>query len=158
MEPPALDNVDRGILHMLQDNARSNSARDIADAIGVSPNTVRNRIEKLEANGVIQGYHPQINYEQAGFQLQVVFVCTTPVTDQSDLADQVFDIPGVIEIHEILSGHDNLTVRAVGHDSDDLTQIATTLEDLGLTITDERFLKNTRVRPFNHFGVEEIEE
>jgi len=47
IEPPALDNVDRGILQMLQDDARSNSPRDVADAIGVSPNTVRNRIEKL---------------------------------------------------------------------------------------------------------------
>jgi len=51
-----LDNVDRGILHELQVDARNRTAQEIADKVDVSASTVRNRIEALEANGVIEGY------------------------------------------------------------------------------------------------------
>lgn len=48
-----LDEVDRGILYLLQKDARHNTNKEIGDAVGVSPGTVRNRIENLEEAGVI---------------------------------------------------------------------------------------------------------
>jgi DNA-binding Lrp family transcriptional regulator len=104
MNPPELDAVDRGILHMLQQDARNNRASDIADAVGVAPNTVRSRIERLEENGVIEGYHPHINYERAGFQLRDVFVATVPIGRREELAEPSLDVEGVIQVVEILSG------------------------------------------------------
>lgn len=153
-----LDDVDRGILHLLQEDARNNSPATIAEEVGVAPNTVRNRIERLEDRGVIQGYQPHINYERAGYQLHVIFVCTVPVSDRRTIADDALGIDGVIRIIEILSGRDNLAVEAVGEDSDDLTEIASQLESIGCEIADEWFLKNTRVQPFNHFGADVVEE
>lgn len=158
MEPPNLDDVDRGILHLLQVDARNHSASVIADEVGVAPNTVRNRIDRLQEDGVIQGYHPNIDYECAGFQLQVFFVCSAPVSQRAALADRALEVPGVIEVHEILSGHQNIAVRAVGASSDDLTAIATALEDRGLAIDDENFVRRIRVQPFDHFGIEVVEE
>lgn len=158
MVPSELDDVDRGILHMLQQDARNHSASLIADEVGVAPNTVRNRIERLEENGVIQGYHPQIDYERAGFQLRVVFLCTARVSDRGDLADRALDVEGVVGVTEILSGTENLLVETVSDTSDDLTRIAAEFEELGLDIRDERFAKNTRVQPFDNFGVEIVEE
>ncbi|NHN48943.1 Lrp/AsnC family transcriptional regulator [Halostella sp. JP-L12] len=158
MEPPDLDDVDRGILHMLQLDARNNSASVIADEVGVAPNTVRNRIDRLEAAGVIRGYHPHIDYERAGFQLRVVFVCTARVAERGDLADRVLDVEGVVGVTEILSGTENILVEAVSDTTDDLTRIAAGLEDLGLEIRDERFVKNARVQPFDNFGVDEARE
>lgn len=58
-----LDELDRGILHCLQEDARNNSAADIAEKVGVTANTVRNRIQRLEEEGVIQKYTPIIDYE-----------------------------------------------------------------------------------------------
>ncbi len=158
MVPHELDEVDRGILHMLQEDARNNVASTIAEEVGVSPNTVRNRMERLEKAGIINGYHPQIDYERAGYQLHVVFVCTVPVSDRKRLADESLGIEGVIKVCEVLSGHRNLTIEAVGSDSDDLTAIAERLEALGIEIHDERFLKNVRTQPFNHFGADVIED
>lgn len=158
MEPPELDDVDRGILHMLQQDARNNTTSDIADAVGVAPNTVRNRLDKLEENGVINGYVPDIDYEQAGLQLRVLFVCTVSVSDRNDLAEKVLDINGVIRVTETLSGNENLAVEAVAASSEDLTSIASALEALGLDIRDEWFIKTTRVQPFNHFGIDDAAE
>ncbi|MFP8951856.1 Lrp/AsnC family transcriptional regulator [Natrialbaceae archaeon A-arb3/5] len=157
MDSYKLDNVDRGILHALQEDARNNSASDIAEKVDVAPNTVRNRIKNLENADVIDGYIPHINYEQAEFQLRVEFVCTVPVSDRRSLAEKSLDTEGVVQVTEILSGRDNLSIEVVGSDSDELTTIASQLEDLGCKINDERFIKNTRVQPFDHFGFEVVD-
>lgn len=158
MAPIELDDVDRGILHMLQQDARNNSATQIADAVGVAPNTVRNRIDRLEEHGVIQGYHPQIDYERAGYQLRVIFTCTVPVAERHEFADSALGIEGVVGVTESLSGYENLAVEAVGETSDELTRIAAELEELGPVIRDERFVKNSRVQPFDQFGLDDVEE
>ncbi|SFC11463.1 transcriptional regulator, AsnC family [Halobiforma haloterrestris] len=153
-----LDDVDRGILHLLQEDARDNSPATIAEEVGVAPNTVRNRIERLEEHGVIEGYHPQIDYERAGYQLRVIFVCTVPISERRTFADEAFDIDGVVRVVEVLSGRENLAVEAVAEDSDGVTAIASDLEDLGCEIADEWFVKNERVQPFDHFGIDVTDE
>lgn len=158
MEPVNLDDVDRGILHLLQIDARNNSAADIAEAVDVAPNTVRNRIERLEENSVIQGYYPHINYEQAGFQLRVIFICSASISQRGEFAEKALECEGVITVSEILSGHENLAIEAVGDTSEDITGIGSALEDIGLTIHDEWFLKSTRVKPFDEFGKGEAED
>ncbi len=59
-----LDDVDRGILHALQQNAREVTAAEMGDLVGTSASTVRNRIDYLE-DGVIRGYHPELDYGSA---------------------------------------------------------------------------------------------
>ena len=93
-----LDAVDRGILHLLQEDARNNSPADIAEIVGVAPNTVRNRLEQLEDTGVISGYYPHIDYEQASYQLRVWFFCTVPISDRTEIADKLLAIDGVTQV------------------------------------------------------------
>lgn len=50
--PVELDNVDRGILHELQYEARNRTAKEIADRVAMSASTVRNRITELEDDGI----------------------------------------------------------------------------------------------------------
>ncbi|WP_232701675.1 Lrp/AsnC family transcriptional regulator [Halobacterium wangiae] len=158
MEPPELDDVDRGILHMLQADARNNTASVIAEAVGVAPNTVRNRIERLEDDGVINGYQPDIDYDAAGFQLRVQLVCTVSIGDRAGLVEEALGIDGVVEVEEIHAGTENLVVEAVAGDGDDITRIAANLEALGLAVQTQRFVKNVHVQPFDHFGSDVSEE
>jgi DNA-binding Lrp family transcriptional regulator len=100
-----LDEVDRGILHMLQKDARNNTTREIGNAVGVSPGTVRNRIEKLEDAGVLRGYLPDIDYEKAGFQLHMFFTCTA--NDPSDtLTEDIIEKHGVVTVQKLLAGEE----------------------------------------------------
>lgn len=153
-----LDDVDCGILHLLQLDARNHSAAEIADEVGVAPNTVRNRIERLEDAGVIRGYHPEIDYECAGFQLHVIFICTSSITQRDERAEQALQLEGVVSVSEILSGDQNLAVEAVADTTDEVSQIGRGLEEIGLKIHDEWFLKSMRVKPFDDFGREVVEE
>lgn len=146
-----LDNVDRGILHELQLDARNRSAQQIADKVDVSASTVRNRVEQLEATGVIEGYHPKIDYETANLPLQVLFVCTAPPTERSEMVDKTLDVRGVVDVRETLTGHRNLYVEAVGTGTSDTARITDALHEVGLTIESSAILRQRRVQPFNHF-------
>ena len=158
MASDVLDEVDRGILHLLQQDARFNSATDIAEQVDVTANTVRNRIERLEARGIIRGYIPVIDYEQADYQLKVVMRCTAPVPDRTDLAQEALAIDGVIEVREMMTGRRNVEVTVVAAEGDQMTAAASQLTELGFAIEEEELIKNDYVQPFDFFGRSAAEE
>jgi Lrp/AsnC family leucine-responsive transcriptional regulator len=72
-----IDEIDRQILSILQQNARTSNA-EIARQVEMAPSAVLERIRRLEARGVIQGYEVRINPEALGLDiLAFVFVRTT---------------------------------------------------------------------------------
>ncbi|ARS89384.1 Lrp/AsnC family transcriptional regulator [Natrarchaeobaculum aegyptiacum] len=158
MSTAELDDVDRGILHMLQRNARETTAAEMADAVGVSPSTVRNRIERLEATGVIEGYVPRVNYERANYQHFMVLICHAPVGRRAEVADAVMEIEGIVGVREMLTGTANVHIEAVGTDSDEADRITAQLTELDLEIRSVDLVKRARIQPFNHFGSHLVEE
>jgi len=152
-----LDDVDRGILHLLQKNARGATATDMADMVGTSASTVRNRIDYLE-DGVIRGYHPEIDYEEAGFELHLLIVCRAPATKRTERAKKVLDLPGVINVREMTTGTANIHIESVAVDSDTADEILTGIENLDLEIISSQVIKDYHIQPFNHFGEDMIEE
>ena len=91
-----LDVVDRGILYHLQEDAHQ-PLTNIANALNVADNTVRNRIEKLEDQGIIKRYTIDVDYAQANIQHHYIFICTVRVGDRERIVEKVRNIPGVIE-------------------------------------------------------------
>lgn len=146
-----LDTLDRRILYKLQKEARSTSSSDVATEFDASPSTVRNRIQQLEADGVIRGYHADVDYETAGYQLFNLIFCTAPIPDREELAAEAAEITGVVEVLEVMTGETNVLVQAVGVDGDDLTRIGEELDDLGLQILDEDLIRNTHRSPYSYF-------
>ena len=146
-----LDNVDRGILHELQVDARNRTAQEIADTVDVSASTVRNRIDRLEDAGIIEGYHPKIDYEAANLPLQVLFVCSAPPADRAAMVEQVLDVRGVVDVRETLTGHRNVYVEAVGTGTADTVRITDAIHDAGLSIESSEIIRQRQVQPFNHF-------
>jgi Lrp/AsnC family leucine-responsive transcriptional regulator len=154
METVDLDYIDRCILYSLQEDARRMSASTIAERLDVSARTVRNRIDKLEKSGVINGYHLDVNYEITGYQLHTMVVCTAPIEGREDIAKEAVDVPGVINVREIMTGDQNLLVEVVGTDGDDLSRITSDLNDLGLHINDEDIIRNeyeSQLHEFDHY-------
>ncbi|WP_336343909.1 Lrp/AsnC family transcriptional regulator [Halalkalicoccus ordinarius] len=149
----ALDDVDRGVLHLLQVDARNATAEEMAERVGVSASTVRNRISKLEEGGVIQGYRPILDYERANLPLRVLFICTVRARERAEMAQKVMNVKGVITVKEMITSVENLHVEAVGTDTTDLVRITDALQDMELEIRSSELLKGERVQPFNfHLG------
>lgn len=151
-----LDKVDRAILQILQRDARHATAVEIAEKVGVSDGTVRNRIADLEEREVIEGYVPLINYEAAGYQLEIKIRCTARIIEREELAREALGITGVISVEEIMTGRKNVEVTAVAPTHDDLTEIAKALDELGLEVESEELTRHHYFRPFNHFGAEDV--
>ncbi|WP_436907954.1 Lrp/AsnC family transcriptional regulator [Halosimplex marinum] len=150
-----LDDVDRGILHALQENAREATAAEMAEAVDVSASTVRNRIDRLESTGVVRGYHPDIDYERAGFQLHVFAVCRAPPAERSAVAAELLELSGVVRVRELLTGTENLHVEAVATDSAAVDDLLAEITELGIEIGSSDIVKTEHVQPFNHFGTGE---
>lgn len=148
-----LDDVDRHILHLLQRDARRNIT-DIANEVGVSGNTVRNRIEQLEETGVIRGYSADIDYRQAGLDLHFAFLCSTRVRNRKELASQALDIPDVIEIREFMTGQENIYLEGVGTNTEEITKVAETIDEMGLAIDSERLIRNDFSKPLAFFATD----
>jgi DNA-binding Lrp family transcriptional regulator len=153
-----LDEVDRGILYLLQQDARRLTTREMAEQVDVSASTVRNRIEKMEEAGVIRGYYPDVDYDETGFQLHMVFMCSAPSVDRERLAREARDVSGVVSIQEVLDGKENVQIEAVGTDTDDLGRLSDELSALGLDVLHSKVLKSHHVQPFDHFGQDVVEE
>jgi len=153
-----LDELDHRILHALQRDARHASSNEIAEEMDVSPSTVRKRIERLESNGIVTGYHADIDYEQAGYQLQVQITCTAPITERDDMGERAVAVPGVVSVREIAAGENNLLVRAVARDNDDLTRIAAELSELGLAVSNEQLIRGEYRSTYEAFAPESTAE
>lgn len=147
-----LDDVDRGILYFLQRDARHTSAKDIADEVSVSANTVRNRIARLEDRGVIEGYQPTLNYEEADFQLRVLIICSASIIERSELAQQALNVSGVINVRELMMAQRNIRVTAVGGQKERIMEIVHQLAELGLTIESEELVTNEYSAVFEYFS------
>ena len=108
-----IDETDRQILSILQQNARTSNA-EIARQVDMAPSAVLERIRRLEARGVIQGYEARINPEALGLNLLAfVFVRSTDFDGEARTAELLAGIPEVLEAHHI-AGEDCflLKVRA----------------------------------------------
>lgn len=64
-----LDSVDRKILHILQENART-TLKDIAAQVYLSSPATSARIGRLEREGYILGYHTCVNKEKLGNRIR----------------------------------------------------------------------------------------
>ena len=146
-----LDELDRYILHELQQDAKETSSKEIAEAMAVSPSTVRKRIDRLEEKGVITGYQADVDYCKAGYQLHMQIACTAPIPDREELGRQALDILGVVSVREIATGEENLLVSVVAKDNDDLTRIAGELSALGLVVSNEQLVRGEQFTPYQGF-------
>ncbi|WP_121742132.1 Lrp/AsnC family transcriptional regulator [Natronorubrum halophilum] len=152
MAADGLDEIDYGILHCLQQNAREMTPVDIADELPVTDTTIRNRIERLEDKGVIEGYVPIVNYEAAGFPIRLQLSCTVAMDDRDEIAEQILELPHIVSVDEMSSARENIRVLTVANTTEEVDDVISRLDDLPLTIERESLLRAERVRPFNRFG------
>lgn len=111
----ALDRLDRRILDELQRHGRL-SWTELGERIGLSTSPCAERVRRLERQGVILGYHAQV--DPAALGLGPLLFIELTLSCQSD---EVFDrtrqalriLPGVLECHLVAGGFDYLVKARV---------------------------------------------
>lgn len=149
------DETDRKILYLLQEEARTNLTHDeIASRIGVSSSTVSNRLAEPQEEDVLVDYAPIINYESAGIPHHMLFVCTAPISERKELAEETIDIPRIVDVRELLTGKRNLHVEVVCMETNTIESVTDELDEIGLEIESSEILRRNYDQPFSDFDVE----
>lgn len=151
MSSDEIDDIDRAILHALQEDARNTSSGEIADRAGTSASTVRKRLKRLEEKGIIKGYDLDVDYEQSGYPLRMLLFCTAPIPERGAIIPDILEIGGVVSVQELVTGEENLLVTVVGETDSDITTVAQDLLDMGLKIADEVLVRRDESTPFGPF-------
>lgn len=151
------DDVDKQLLNLLQKDARF-KAIELAEEIGVSDNTIHNRMEQLADAGIITGYTTTIDHDRAGLGLHFHFSCTTRISERSAVAEEALALPQVTEVTELMTGQENLLIKAVGVEDEDITHVAEQLDNLNLEINDENLIRAEHTKPLDYVRVTELLE
>jgi Lrp/AsnC family transcriptional regulator for asnA, asnC and gidA len=93
----ALDDIDKNILRILQDDART-SYREIQDRLGISIGTIHNRISKLRDQGVIQGYTLRLSNEKLGYKLSFLIRINCDGKFTEDILNDIATVPEVCSV------------------------------------------------------------
>lgn len=117
-----IDDVDRQILKIVQENARTTNA-DIARRVGMAPSAIFERVKKLEASGLIKGYHARVDGKQVGLGLVAfVFVRSEGKPGTEETGERISQFPEVQEVHHV-AGEDCFLVKVRAKDPEALGQI-----------------------------------
>src|SRR5579872_1454560 len=96
-----LDAIDRKILALLQEDARTANA-EIARQVGLVPSAVLERIRRLEKQGVIESYSARINPKALGLGLMAyISVKAQERVGALETARQLSKLPEVLEVHGV---------------------------------------------------------
>lgn len=109
-----LDHIDHKILRHLQENARITNA-DLADRVGLSPTPCLRRLRRLEADGVIKGYHTEIDREALGVNVTVIILVKLEREDDKTLREFEKAIKDRSEVMEcyLVTGKFDYFIRVV---------------------------------------------
>jgi len=115
-----VDAVDLKIIDRLQNNSRA-SFVEIGKQIGLSPSSVRERIQKLEETHVIKAYKIQLDHSKLGYGLEVMIMLKMFSGKLSAFNKQVNNFPEIIELYRITGPH-NIFMKVVLKDQSHLQQ------------------------------------
>jgi Lrp/AsnC family leucine-responsive transcriptional regulator len=111
------DGTSRRILEALQEDGRVSLA-ELGRRVGLSAPAVAERVQRLERDGVITGYHAQVDPRALGYALAVVIRIRPAPRELRKVAELAKATPEVVECHRI-TGEDcffmKAHVRDVGH-------------------------------------------
>ncbi len=119
--PRALDTTDLRLIAELRRRPRA-TAVELAEAVGISRGTVGVRLGRLERDGVITGYGPDIDASAAG--LAVLAFCTLEIQQGSHAptVEALGRVPQILEIHTV-TGTGDLLCRIVARSNDHLHDV-----------------------------------
>lgn len=142
-----LDAVDRQIIDLLAENARTTNA-ELAEKTGIAQSTCILRVRSLVSKGVITGFHASVNAAAVGLGLQVLISVTLRATARQQLSQFMTDMRKLPEVVQVffLGGSEDFIVHLAVKDSEQVREFV--LEHLSANAA----VANTRTNMvFEHF-------
>lgn len=116
-----LDDTDRAILRILQEDARTPFS-EIARRIDMSSATVHDRVGRMEDAGVIEGYHAKVNAKEVGYGVSALVGLRVEQGREEDTLEKLRNIEEIQEVH-LTTGEWDVMLRVVAPDTDELREL-----------------------------------
>ena len=105
-----LDRIDFEIVRQLRNNARL-SNKELAGIVGLAPSSCLVRVRGLQREGVLMGYHAQVNPKSLGVGLQAMISIRLQRHSKSDVESfrcHALALPEVRELYHLAGANDFL--------------------------------------------------
>jgi Lrp/AsnC family leucine-responsive transcriptional regulator len=132
-EDPLIDATNLRLLGELQADARL-SVAELGRRVGLSPPAVAERLGRLERDGVIRGYHADVDPRALGYALSAVIRIRPAPRQIGEVARVARETPEVVECNRI-TGDDCFVMRAHVRDVDHLEEVIDRFTLFGQTTT-----------------------
>ena len=131
-----LDEIDKKIIKVLQDDART-SLRKISELVKVSLGTVSNRVKKMEKNGVIKGYSVILDPDQIGWELNVVIGLRIQKGRLIEIQEKIAKDSRVHGVYDVTGDFDSMVIARAKNrrDLDDLSKNVLSIDGVERSIT-----------------------
>ena len=123
----SFDSIDLHILAELQNDGRMTNV-ELAGRVGLTAPPCLRRVRTLEEDGVIEGYHAQLNSMRLGYTITVFAMVSLKSQAESDLRefeDHVARLAPVRECH-MLNGEIDFILKIVARDLQEFQEFLTT--------------------------------
>ncbi|HET8933901.1 MAG TPA: Lrp/AsnC family transcriptional regulator [Polyangiales bacterium] len=147
-DPQGLDEIDRQILKMLQDDCKVALAR-VGEHVGLSAPSVVERVRKLEQEGFIEGYHARLNARRLGLDVIAFISVWTAhpqvIKDFSAKLTKLSEFEDVLECHHV-TGDPSLLLKVKTRNTQSLERLISALRSLdGVERTETNVVLSTLV-------------
>ncbi|MFC7167385.1 HTH-type transcriptional regulator Lrp [Halospeciosus flavus] len=103
------ENLDAKLVNALLDNGRA-SLRSLGEELDVSVTTVSNHLKDLEADGVIEGYTPIVNYDKLGYDVTAILQMKIEGDALPEVTERLKDEKQMISVYEVTGEFDVIAV------------------------------------------------
>ena len=121
-----LDHVDKKILEILQNNAKTPYAQ-IASQLGMSEATVHLRIKKLSSLGVIKRFQAIVDPEKVGRKVTAIIGVVAAPSKYSQVLKELEKVPEIVEIFDVAGEYSTL-IKVRTKNKEDLARL---LDEIG---------------------------
>ncbi|MFB6770715.1 Lrp/AsnC family transcriptional regulator [Streptomyces sp. NPDC056337] len=123
-----IDPTDARLLLALADQPRATTVA-LAEASGLSRNTVQARLAALDRTGAVDSFERRVDPAALGYPLAAFVTTQVAQRGLDDVAKALAAIPEVLQVHG-LTGDTDLLVHVVAADADDLYRVAGQILDI----------------------------
>ena len=118
-----IDDIDKQILGMLLDDSRIPLSH-ISKEVGISSPAIRERMKKLDQEGIIKGFSTIVDYKKLGLGLTAFIGLSMDESKccQEDVFTDLEKIPMVLEAH-FTNGEEDILVKVVTENTETLVDL-----------------------------------
>ena len=142
-----MDKIDATLLSILKENART-PVKAMTNRVFLSAPAISARIEKLERQGVIKGYHAAIDNIKLGYHITAFISLTALPSVEPEFYEFISACPNVIECN-CVTGDFSMLIKVAFPSAMELNTFVNQLQRFGVTST--QFVFST---PVEHRSLE----